>query len=929
MELPFVIGVMANLSGHARSASPLLWDRVFERIDRDSFDGVLAHLAPTLSLEVEDVFRGSGHRRMIALGFRSIDDFHPERLVERIDAFRPYLDERKRLSARLSDEDGKEILDERTRIDLLLSRQLSAILHHPEFQRLEAAWRGLHYLVSQSETSQVLRIKVLDIGKEELRTHTVGWPDLKRSALYSKLCPEPLSERVPEPFGALVGDYEFGRGDAVVAELEQIAKLAEAANVPFLAAASPKMFGCNSFAELRASGDLDALFARPSYRRWRSFRESAASRYLVLCLPRILLRESYVGSPQVNSFSFMGIHKASESGMRLWGNPAYALAVRLANSFARTGSFAFIRGVEGGGLVDDLPVAEVHSAAVGVIERAPIEVSIDERRATELAHLGFTPLVVDARSSPHAVFRGPCPVWSPPADASDTADARIRRSIQLPHIMIASRFAHCIRAISRDVVGSFDNREHILNDWISQYVAPPGAGEEEKVRRPLDSARVEVGEIPGQPGMSQADVILRPHYSLEDLDTSLRLVVDLPSPGFRPPAGEDSTRPRQHEPSEEQKAPDEPAPAPETGDEEGFREDGSDDFDQYIERADAAARPPRVQIDPGDDLPDLLAEVIKATKMGADDHGLKPLTVERALLQLRERHQQSSIEGGSIREPATLGDPVDCTVFAPPEASPGAALLVQVFAHIPEQASQVEALARQFDEESQRRAFKSLETQVVRGSRLWFHLVMPGLVIDDPIQVMTWTGRPESVQFGVGVPRAQRPGNVIGTVTVSLDSIPIGHIKFKLRVIETSRTPSTDAEPTGADAHRYQLAFISYASADRPKVLMRVQMLAAVGIRYFQDLLDLDPGDRWERELYRHVDECDLFLLFWSSFAKQSEWVLKEVKYALSRKADGEFLPPEIRPVIIEGPPIVPPPDELSHLHFNDRLLYFMTQEKP
>ena len=199
----------------------------------------------------------------------------------------------------------------------------------------------------------------------------------------------------------------------------------------------------------------------------------------------------------------------------------------------------------------------------------------------------------------------------------------------------------------------------------------------------------------------------------------------------------------------------------------------------------------------------------------------------------------------------------------------------------------------------------------------------PAPVIDDPIQELIWQGQPESVQFGVTVPASLQPINVIGTVTVSCESVPVGHVKFKVRVV-IAALQTSNPKPLGEDARCYQMAFVSYASADRDKVLTRVQMLNAVGIRYIQDVLNLDPGDRWERQIYRRIDECDLFLLFWSSAARESEWVLKEVRYALDRKGGDELRPLEICPVILEGPPLVPPPPELAHLHFNDRLLYLM-----
>ncbi|MFQ5810308.1 MAG: TIR domain-containing protein, partial [Armatimonadota bacterium] len=227
---------------------------------------------------------------------------------------------------------------------------------------------------------------------------------------------------------------------------------------------------------------------------------------------------------------------------------------------------------------------------------------------------------------------------------------------------------------------------------------------------------------------------------------------------------------------------------------------------------------------------------------------------------------------------APPADPVDCTVFAPPTAYPDATLFIQVFAHIPEQAAEAEEMATQFDDEADRRAFKSLQTDVERGSTLQFHLAMPGLTVDDPVQQLTWQGRTESVQFGARVPESQRVGSIIATVTVSQDSVPIGHVKFKLKIVQAvSADEPPTSEPVGEQARRYQLALISYASSDRPKVLAHIQMLKAVGIRYFQDILDLGPGDRWEAQLYRHIDKCDLFLLFWSSAARDSEWVLKEV----------------------------------------------------
>jgi molecular chaperone DnaK len=276
--------------------------------------------------------------------------------------------------------------------------------------------------------------------------------------------------------------------------------------------------------------------------------------------------------------------------------------------------------------------------------------------------------------------------------------------------------------------------------------------------------------------------------------------------------------------------------------------------------------------------------------------------------------------------PQTSGheeDFVDCTVFAPPGAAPGTNCMVQVFVHLTEAASEAAQLAREMDDTASRRAFKSLEAKVAPGTRLTISLRIPSISVDDSVQTLVWNHRSEAVQFGLNVPKDRKPGTIVGTVTVARDSIPIGHLKFKFEI--TAHPVDTAQLPVGADVRRYTKAFISYASKDRSAVLARVQMLRLSCIDYFQDVLDLEPGDRWEKALFGHIDECDLFLLFWSRAASESEWVLKEVKYALKCKRGDEAAPPEIQPVIIEGPPIAPPPPELAHLHFNDRLLYFIS----
>lgn len=273
-------------------------------------------------------------------------------------------------------------------------------------------------------------------------------------------------------------------------------------------------------------------------------------------------------------------------------------------------------------------------------------------------------------------------------------------------------------------------------------------------------------------------------------------------------------------------------------------------------------------------------------------------------------------------KPAPDRDAVDCTVFAPPRVVAGDMTLLQVFMHTAEQASEVGALAREFDAEAQRRAVQSLELALAVGDAVDIEVRVPGLEIDPRVQRLTWTGKPSMAQFSLTIPGETRAGDRVGTVLVRLRGTPIGHIKFKLTVAPLHLATGEPPAALGHAARRYQRAFVSYASADRAEVVKRTQLLKALRIDFFQDVFSLEPGDRWEHELYRHIDDCDLFLLFWSSAARASEWVEREARYALERHEHAELSGPEIVPIVLEGPPVPPPPDHLSHLHFGDPTLY-------
>jgi RNA polymerase sigma factor (sigma-70 family) len=297
-------------------------------------------------------------------------------------------------------------------------------------------------------------------------------------------------------------------------------------------------------------------------------------------------------------------------------------------------------------------------------------------------------------------------------------------------------------------------------------------------------------------------------------------------------------------------------------------------------------------------------------------------TAARAVKKLRRLFELNTHRTAEAVGPSS-GDPVECTVFGPSSAPPGEQALIQVFVHVPNASEEVLQLAREFDDLANMLGRTSLWARIVVGTHLTFTLSVPGFAVDETSQTMVWRGRPQNVSFGVTVPADHPDTSVVGTVVVAVEAIPIGQLKFRFKVRRhAARRENTSS--LGESAKRYELAFISYASQDRDKVLPRVQMLRLFGIKYFQDVLDLEPGDRWARQLFLYINECDLFLLFWSKAAKTSEWVMNEVRHALNRQNGDPEAPPAIHPVIIEGPPVEVPPPELQHLHFDDKLSYFM-----
>ena len=418
-------------------------------------------------------------------------------------------------------------------IDHLLSIQLNEILHHPEYQRLEASWRGLKYLLGQSETGTMLKIKVLNASKKELLKDLQRAPEFDQSALFKKVYEEEYGVFGGSPFGALVGDYQFDKGGQDMELLEKVSNVAAAAHAPFLTAASAGMFNMESFSELDQPRDLAKIFDSTEYAKWKAFRQTEDSRYVALTGPRMLLREPYGSATvPVEAFNYEERVDGTEHEAYLWGNSAYALAANVNKAFALYGWTASIRGVESGGLVDGLPVHNFRTEAGELVMKCPTEVQITDRREKEMADLGFAPLV-HQKGTPNAAFFSVQSAQKAKVYDTPAASASARMSAQLPYIFATSRFAHYLKVMMRDKVGGYTSRDQVsafLNRWIQNYVTTPDAQSSIKARKPLSEARIDVSEVPGKPGVYRAVAFMKPHFQLDELAVSMRLVADLPAP---------------------------------------------------------------------------------------------------------------------------------------------------------------------------------------------------------------------------------------------------------------------------------------------------------------------------------------------------------------------------------------------------------------
>ena len=437
-------------------------------------------------------------------------------------------------TALISDDAVKSIQAIIAEIDKKLSEQINLIMHHEDFKSLEGSWRGLHHLVSNTETDEKLKIRVFNISKKDLgktikKFKGTAWD---QSPLFKKLYEDEFGMPGGQPFGAIIGDYHFDHTPPDVEILSGMAQIASAAHAPFVAGAAPTLMNMDSWQELGDPRDLTKIFQTPEYAAWRSLRDSDDAKYLGLAMPRFLSRIPYGSKTSpVEEFDFEEDTEGADHNKYVWSNSAYAMATNITRAFKMYGWCARIRGAESGGMVEGLPCHTFPTDDGGVDMKCPTEIAITDRREAELAKNGMMPLS-HWKNTDFAVFVGAQSLQKPTVydDADATANANL--AARLPYLFATCRFAHYLKCMVRDKIGGFKEREDMemwLNTWISKFCCDSKSSEEMKAKFPLAAAEVKVEEVPGNPGYYTSKFFLRPHYQLEGLTVSLRLVSKLPS----------------------------------------------------------------------------------------------------------------------------------------------------------------------------------------------------------------------------------------------------------------------------------------------------------------------------------------------------------------------------------------------------------------
>jgi type VI secretion system protein ImpC len=608
VELPFVVGVLADLVGNLQASTlPSLEERRFKDIDFDSFDSYMTSVSPGLSLTLPNHLTDNDDKIHVDLSFATMDDFAPGRIAKRVPALGELLNRREELEALASLMEGyKDVKDAVTavigakhgatesaapeeflmeiarttlarepkqlerfeggmrvvreefgnrvssafpfsddfvgssiaRIDRILTDQMNEIFDAAEFRTLEGAWRGLHYLVFNSETDEKLKIRVMLASKAELYDHCKQYvgDSWDQSPLFKRIYEETFGQLGGEPFGCLVGDYYFSHRQNDVEFLEYISKIAAAAHSPFIAAAAPHLLGLDKFTELANPRDLAKQFDSPDYGSFKELRDSEDARYLGLCLPRVLARVPY--GPKLNAVAEFRFEEKTSDENYTWMNPCYAMAANINRAFKEYGWCSRIRGIKSGGAVANLP-AHVFPTDEGAIELVcPTEVALWDQREGELARAGLMALVfrsIVRGGGGEAAFVGAQSLARPRTYQNNPeATASSKISVQLPFLFAASRFAHYIKVMVRDRIGGYISNEDLMrwvNDWIADYVDTNSlnSSEEEKAKRPLSGARISIdGNDHRNPGYHSVDMDIRPQYQFEEMDVGLRLVTKLP-----------------------------------------------------------------------------------------------------------------------------------------------------------------------------------------------------------------------------------------------------------------------------------------------------------------------------------------------------------------------------------------------------------------
>lgn len=430
----------------------------------------------------------------------------------------------------------KTITEAVARIDAVISKQLAAIMHNDKFQKLEGSWRGLHYMVMNTETGKTLKVRMLNATKKEVYKDLDKAVEFDQSTMFKKLYEAEFGTPGGEPYGLLVGDYEFSNHPEDVDFLAKMSNVAAAGFCPFVSAAAPQMFGFSSWQELSKPRDLEKIFDSVEYAKWNSFRDTEDSRFVTLVEPRVLARMPYgAATKPVEEFAYEEFPPGKvDHENYCWMNAAYVMGARMTDSFAKTNFCVTIRGAEGGGKVEGLPTHTFISDDGDPDMKCPTEIGITDRREAELSKLGFLPLC-HYKNTDYAVFFGAQTCQKPKKYDRPEATANAAISARLPYMMATARFAHYLKVMARDKIGSFmevEDCEAWLNRWISNYVnGSPTAGPELKAKYPLREAKVTVKEVPGAPGSYNAVAYLRPWLQMEELTTSLRMVARIPQLG--------------------------------------------------------------------------------------------------------------------------------------------------------------------------------------------------------------------------------------------------------------------------------------------------------------------------------------------------------------------------------------------------------------